>query len=55
MESKLAKDSKQRLIEAMRRLTPEQRLAAYVTHCELMMALRIAGAEANTARRLARK
>lgn len=45
MESKLAKASRQRLIEAMRRMTPEQRLAAHITHSQLMMQLYKAGRE----------
>jgi hypothetical protein len=40
MESKLAKDAERALIEATQRLTPEERLNAFLTHCPLMMELR---------------
>jgi hypothetical protein len=39
MESKLAQQAEQGLIEAMRSLTPEQRLDAFLAHCQLMMEL----------------
>ena len=43
MESKLAKLSRQNLVDAMRRLTPEQRLKACVTHSQLLLQLHAAG------------
>jgi hypothetical protein len=43
VESKLANDAKQALIIAARRLTPEQRLNAFLAHCQLMMELYAAG------------
>jgi len=53
MESKLANESKRRLLDSMRRLTPEQRLAAYIAHCELVMQLYAAGIDSRTRRRAA--
>ena len=43
MESKLAKLSRKKRVEAMRRLTPEQRLKACVTHSQLLLQLHTAG------------
>ena len=43
MESKLAKQAEQALIEATQRLTPEERLNAFLTHCKLVMELYEAG------------
>lgn len=43
MESKLAKQAHQSLLQAMRQLTPEERLNAFLTHCRLMMDLYQAG------------
>ena len=43
MESKLAKEAERALVEATQRLTPEERVGAYLTHCELMMELYDAG------------
>lgn len=43
MESKLAQQAERTLIEATQRLTPEQRIEAFLTHCELMMELYEAG------------
>lgn len=37
-ESKLAQYAEQQLIEAAKRMTPEQRLAAYIAHCEQVYA-----------------
>ena len=45
MESKLAQHGKRALLEATQRLTPEQRLEAFVVHCRLMMELYRAGQE----------
>jgi hypothetical protein len=39
MESKLSKQLETELIAAMRRLSPEQKLNAFLTHCQLMMEL----------------
>lgn len=46
MESKLAQEIDFALVVATRRLTPEQRLDAYLEHCELMMELFQAGQQA---------
>jgi hypothetical protein len=43
MESKLANEAKLALIAAARRLTPEERLNAFLAHCQLMMELHAAG------------
>jgi hypothetical protein len=43
MESKLAKEAERSLIEATQRLSPEERLNAYLEHCRLMMELYEAG------------
>lgn len=43
MESKVAKQIEQALIEDVKRLTPEQRLQAFATHSRLMMELYLAG------------
>lgn len=51
MESKLAREMDQALVVAMRRLTPEQRLDAFLEHCELMMELFQAGQQARQASR----
>jgi hypothetical protein len=45
MESKLANEAKLALIAATQRLTPEQRLNAFLAHCQLMAELRKAGAQ----------
>lgn len=37
VESKLARQAERELVEATQRLTPEERLNAFLTHCELMM------------------
>ncbi len=44
MKSRLAEAQRRSLSEAMRRLTPEQRLDAYLVHCRLVMALQQGGA-----------
>jgi hypothetical protein len=46
MESRLAQQAEQALIEAAQRLTPEQRLAAFVAHCRLVDTLHRAGDQA---------
>jgi len=43
MESKLAEEAKLALIAATQRLTPEQRLNAFLAHCQLVMELHQAG------------
>jgi hypothetical protein len=43
MESRLALESKAALLDTMRRMTPEQRLDAYLEHCQLVMELYDAG------------
>jgi hypothetical protein len=44
MDSKLARQQKDAVFQAVQRLTPEQRLNAYLTHCRLVMGLYRAGA-----------
>jgi len=43
MKSQLAIEARQALAADVRRMTPEERLAAYVRHCQLMAELRRAG------------
>ncbi|MGO9945816.1 MAG: hypothetical protein ACLPWG_03070 [Steroidobacteraceae bacterium] len=43
MESKLALQAKAALLAATQRMSPEQRLDAFLMHCQLMMELRLAG------------
>lgn len=43
MESQIAKEAERSLIEATQRLSPEERLNAYLEHCRLMMELYEAG------------
>jgi len=43
MESKLAQYAEQQLIEAAKRMTPEQRLRAYLEHSRRMSSLQRAG------------
>ena len=43
MESKLARQSEQELIAATQRLTAEERLNAFLRHCQLVMELYVAG------------
>jgi hypothetical protein len=43
MKSKLGDDVKRQMAAANMRLTPEQRLNAFVVHCRLMMDLYLAG------------
>ena len=44
MESALARQSHQDLIEAAKKMTPAQRLKAFVTHSHLLIKLQEAGA-----------
>lgn len=43
MESKIAKEAERALVEATQRLSPEERLNAFLEHCRLMMDLYEAG------------
>jgi hypothetical protein len=43
MESKLALQAQLALLAATQRMSPEQRLDAFLMHCQLMMELRLAG------------
>lgn len=49
MESKVAKDAERALVEATQRLSPEERLNAFLAHCRLVMELYEAGQRARTA------
>jgi hypothetical protein len=52
MDSKVARDSRQALIAATQRLTPQERLQAFLRHCRLMTALRHAGQVHSSKRQL---
>jgi len=43
MESKIAKAAERGLVEATQRLSPEERLNAFLEHCRLVMELYEAG------------
>jgi hypothetical protein len=43
MKSKLAEAAEKALVEATQRLSPEQRVNAFLTHCRLVMQLYEAG------------
>jgi hypothetical protein len=43
MDSKVAREAERSLVEATQRLSPEERLNAYLEHCRLMMELYEAG------------
>jgi hypothetical protein len=43
MKSKLAEEAEQALIEATQKLSPEERLNAFLEHCQLVMELYEAG------------
>ena len=43
MESKIAKEAERALIEATQRLSPEERVNAFLAHCRLVMELFEAG------------
>jgi hypothetical protein len=49
MESKVAKEAERALVEATQRLSPEERLNAFLTHCRLVMELYEAGQRVRTA------
>jgi hypothetical protein len=55
MESKLANEAKLALLAAARRLTPEQRLNAFLAHSQLMMELHAAGQKLRAAQQNVRK
>jgi hypothetical protein len=44
MRSQLADAARRSVIEDVQRMTPEQRLAAFLSHCQLMAQLHSAGA-----------
>jgi hypothetical protein len=52
MQSKLAKEAERALVEATQRMSPEQRVNAYLAHCRLVTQLYEAGKKlrAETAR-----
>ena len=52
MRSKLAELARRELREADQRLTPEERLEAYVEHCQVMVDLYDAGQKLRDAQRL---
>jgi hypothetical protein len=52
MRSKLAELARRELREADQRLTPEERLEAYVEHCQLLVELYDAGQKLRDAERL---
>lgn len=39
MESKIAKEAERALVEATQRMSPEERLNAFLAHCRLVMEL----------------
>jgi len=51
VESKVAKEARLALLADARRLTHEQRLNAFLTHCQLMMQLQAAGEKLRSARK----
>jgi len=51
MESKLAREARQALIAATQRLSPEERLNAFLAHSRLMVALYQAGQQIRSASR----
>jgi hypothetical protein len=50
MVSELQKRIELSAIEAIRQMTPEERLEAFLVHCELMMELYLAGQALDSAR-----
>jgi len=46
MKSRVAREAERALVEATQRLTPEERLNAYLAHCRLVMELYEAGRKA---------
>jgi hypothetical protein len=51
MESKVAKEARLALLADARRLTPEQRLNAFLAHCQLMMELHATGQKIRSSRK----
>lgn len=51
MRSQLADAARRSLSEDVKRMTPEQRLAAFLAHCQLMAHLRIEGGAVQQSRR----
>jgi hypothetical protein len=51
MRSKLAEKSQMGLLEAARNMTPEQRLIAFLNHCQAMASLKAAGEQLRQQRR----
>jgi hypothetical protein len=49
MESKVAKEAERALVEATQRLSPEERLNAFLAHCRLVIELYEAGQRTRTA------
>jgi hypothetical protein len=45
MESRLAREAQADLLEIMRRMTPEQKLDAFLAHCQLVIELYDVGRE----------
>jgi hypothetical protein len=45
MESRVAQQSREALLETMRRMSPEERLNAFLEHCQRIMELYHAGQE----------
>ena len=50
MKSRLAEQTRQAQVAEVRRMTAEQRLMAYLTHCQLMAKLQQAGSDARAER-----
>jgi hypothetical protein len=50
MKSRLAEHAREAQFADVRRMTAEQRLIAYLTHCQLMAKLQRAGADARAGR-----
>jgi hypothetical protein len=50
MQSKIARDARLALIAEAKRLTPEQRLDAFLAHCQLVMELRTSGQQVKSSR-----
>ena len=48
MESKVAKEAERALVEATQRLSPEERLNAFLAHCRLVVELYEAGQKARS-------
>ena len=49
MDSKLARDARDALLADTQRLSPEERLNAFLEHCQLVMALYQAGQQLRVA------